>query len=83
MIYRAVADQETLDFLFACTPKDRQTLAQLLRGLASNPFQPGDFEEADSVGRPVQIKLFGVFLVTFWPGHAAKEIRVVRVQKVD
>src|SRR2546426_8187241 len=37
------------------SPRDRQRIFSFLEGLAHNPFQRGDYEERDEVGRPIQI----------------------------
>ena len=81
MKYQVVAGQETLDFLFACNQRDRQLLAKLFQELALDPCQTGEYEEADDTGRPLQVRLVGNFLVTFWTDHPVKEVRVVRVEK--
>jgi hypothetical protein len=62
---------------------DREKILIFLESLAHDPSKPGDFEERDEVGRPVQIKLVGSYALTFWADHAVKEIKVVNVEKAD
>jgi hypothetical protein len=43
----------------------------------------GDFVETDDTGRPLQVKLHGKHLITYWPDHAVKEIRIVAIESGD
>jgi hypothetical protein len=47
------------------SPRDRQKILQFLDDLSRNPFQKGDYEEADEIGRPVQVKVIGQTALTF------------------
>jgi hypothetical protein len=63
--------------------RDRQRVLSFIDGLASDPFQKGDFEEKDDAGRPVQIKIIGRHALTFWSDHGAKEVKITRIDKAD
>ena len=51
-------------------------------GLKKNPYQPGDFIEHDDVGRPLDVKVFGSFLLTYWRDALVKELRIVEIERV-
>jgi hypothetical protein len=74
-----------LDFLKLARPSrhDRDQLLSFLEALEKNPFQLGDFEEPDDVGRSIQIKIIGAYAVSFWADHAVKEVKVVKIEKAD
>ncbi len=80
--YRVLVTHEALS-LPRPSPRDRQRIFSFLEGLAHNPFQRGDYEERDEVGRPIQIKVIGQYALTFWADHAVGEVKVTRVEKAD
>ena len=51
MEYEVYLRREALDFLRPLRRDDREHLPGLLRRLARDPFQPGDFSERDLSGR--------------------------------
>lgn len=64
-------------------PKARQRLvARLLFSLAENPSQPGDYVTADDTGRVIQHLLLGDCHFSYWPDHAARELRVVEFDEI-
>ena len=58
-------------------------IIKFLEGLGSNPYGKGDYEEHDSVGRPIQIKVIGKYALTFWADHAVKEVKVTKIEMAD
>lgn len=69
---------------FTCLPSNQR--AQLLPAfdlLARQPHQKGDYREAGASGRIYEIKLVDETLVTWWTDHAAKEVRIVRIESVE
>ena len=61
----------------------REAVMQFIRSLAGNPNSAGDFTEKDNVGRTVQVKVIGRYAITFWPDHAAAEIKVTHIKSAD
>jgi hypothetical protein len=80
--YRVLITHEALS-LPRPSPGDRQRIFPFLESLSNNPFQKGDYEERDEVGRAVQIKVIGRYALTFWADHAVREVKVTRVEKAD
>ncbi len=62
---------------------DLDLILAFLESLAGNPGKPGDYEERDEIGRPVQIKIVGSHSLTYWADHAVKEIKVTKIEKAD
>jgi len=63
--------------------QEKQRLLSFLEGLTRDPFQNGDYQETDSTGRPVQIKIIGKFALTFWADHPVNEVKVIQVEIAD
>ncbi len=49
----------------------------------TDPFRSGDYEELDTHGRPVQIKIVGKYALTFWVDHSEKEIKIIKIESAD
>lgn len=62
---------------------DQRKLATLLDGLKAAPFRRGDLEERDSQGRVNEVLVEGEWIVTYWPDHSVRELRVIRLERVD
>jgi hypothetical protein len=60
--------------------RERERLLQIFDGLARHPFEAGDFRESGLTGREYEVKLFDDLLVTWWADHAAREVRIVRLE---
>jgi len=64
-----------LDF-FACADAEAQReLLALFRALAAHPTQSGDYTAVRD-GRSNHVGQRGRFLVTYWPDHAVRELRI-------
>ena len=80
--YKVLITHEALS-LSRPSVQDRQKVLSFLESLCSDPFQKGDYEERDQVGRPVQIKIIGKYALTFWADHSVSEVKVTRIEKAD
>ena len=63
--------------------RQRGELLRLFASVARFPAQRGDFREPGASGRIYEVKLSGDLLVTWWVDHAAREVRIVRIEAVD
>ena len=84
----ALADYKvlvSLEFLQIERPakRDREAILSFLEGLAKDPFQRGDYEEHDEVGRPIQIKIVSKYALTYWADHGVKEVKVTKLEPAD
>ncbi len=56
---------------------------EVLTRLRLQPFLQGDYREPDDTGRTNEVVLAGNVLVFFWSDHAAKTVRVTKVDFID
>ncbi len=61
----------------------RRRLLAVLAQVAVDPFRSGDLQQRDPAGRVHEVALLGEWLVTYWPDHAVREIRVVAPERAD
>lgn len=64
----------------------QRKLAVMLDNVKAAPFRPGDLQERDTQGRVnevVEVVEVGDWLVTYWPDHAVRELRIVRLERVE
>lgn len=80
--YHWVAHQQAVEFLLRLPSARRRDLIAHLDKLADSPFQEADATLNDPSGRPLQLKIAGPFIITYWPDHAVKEIRIVALEVV-
>lgn len=84
MKYIAVFDEDALRAILAVRGvRRREKLLDVIAALANDPFQAGDFTAVDKAGRPVQLRVVGRFVLSFWPDHGAKELRIMDLQPVE
>ena len=73
-------NETSVHFLLAMKARDRQTLIHALEALVLAPLSRGDFEARDDNGRPIQIKVAGSFLISYWPDAFVRELRVINIE---
>jgi hypothetical protein len=73
-------NETSLHFLLAIKARDRQKIIHALETLAVEPLQKGDFEGKDDIGRSIQIKAAGSFLISFWPDIFVCELRIINIE---
>ena len=83
MEYEVYLRREAFDFLRQLRRDDREHLLGLLRRLARDPFQPGDFSERDLSGRQLEGVIIRRYAVLFWADHAVKEVKVTDIRLAD
>lgn len=81
MNYRYVMDCAVAEDVLQLSFRQRNEFVQIFRVLANDPYQEGDLTFKDSDGRYIQKKKFGQWLVSYWPDHPVKEVRIVGIQK--
>lgn len=62
---------------------EQRKLALVLDGLKAAPFQSGDLQEIDAHGRTNEVRIVDDWLITYWPDHAVREMRIVQIERVD
>lgn len=81
--YRFVVNGDAFRFFTTRRPKDRIFLEACFLSLEQEPFTTGEFQEETVEGRTIEILLRGSYEIAFWADHAVKELRIVRVEKVQ
>lgn len=51
--------------------------------LVRQPSLPGDFEAPADDGRVHQVKIVGDWLVSYWPDHAVREVRLSAIERIE
>ena len=80
--YRYTVDSSVLEVFAATTKTQREKLLRIFALLADNPFQSGDAVQCDNVGRPIQVKRFGEWTVSYWPEHIGKLVHIVALENL-
>lgn len=80
--YSYVLAEAADDFARRLPSAEQRRLAIALRLLASNPARSGDYTTKDGSGRVLQNLLIDDWVVTYWPDHAVKEVRITDVAHV-
>jgi hypothetical protein len=81
--YGYALGDEAVHAFTALPAKSRQKTLQACEHLARHPRQSGDYREPGADGRPYEVKLFDDLLLTWWVDHAAREVRIVRLERID
>lgn len=64
-------------------PLDEQRrLGVVFRSLAHDPFRPGNYTTKDDCDRIVQNLLIDDWVITYWPDHAVRELRIAEIAQV-
>ncbi|HTA31722.1 MAG TPA: hypothetical protein VK731_14605 [Candidatus Cybelea sp.] len=78
-----VLNETSLQFLLSCRSRDRGQLVDALEKLTREPMQRGDWVAEDETGRPIQIKRIGRFMVSFWADSFVKELRLIKIERIE
>lgn len=78
--YKYTVDAAVLGLFAAVTKRQREKLLRIFNELKIDPFLPGDTIQNDHVGRPLQIRRFGEWTVTYWAEHLANEVHIVAIE---
>jgi hypothetical protein len=81
--YGYALGDEAVRVFTGLSAKQRGKVMRELDHLARFPAQKGDFHETGASGRTYEVKLCGDLLLTWWVDHAAREVRLVRLELVD
>ena len=80
MEYRYSLASEVAEIALRLPARQREDLIRIFRFLASDPSLEGDVSFKDSALRDIQKKRFGRWLVSYWPDHPVREVRIVGLQ---
>lgn len=78
--YKYIVDDAVLQDFSATTKRQRERLLRIFAQIADNPFLPGDTVQRDHIGRPLQVRRFGEWAVTYWPEHLGNQIHIIAIE---
>ena len=81
--WQIVLDRQPFDFYRSLRSVDRRALDRAFAELEANPFRQGDLQRRDLIGRTIEIGVFGKFLLHSWDDYPAKELRIVRIERMN
>lgn len=81
--YEIVAPMTVYEVLRTLSRSDRRRTEEFLGKLTRHPSTCGDFECPAEDGRVHQAKTLGNILVSYWPDHFAREIRLTGIERVE
>ena len=77
--YTYTFDAAVLERFSLSTGRQRETLLRIFDQLTENPFLEGEYIIQDSTGRPLQVRRFGIWVVTYWPEHLGRQVHILSV----
>ena len=78
--YTYAVAEPVVRLLSALPWRDRDLLLKAFSALPDNPFQRADHFVRISGERDVQVKRFGIWLVSFWVDHGNCEVRILTAE---
>ena len=81
--YDVVAPVSRLAVFHGATRRERKALLDFFDRLAKLPATTTEWALVDETGRTNYQTAVGRILVTYWADHAAREVRIVRLDRVD
>lgn len=81
--YDVVAPISGLAVFHSAARRERKALLDFFDRLARLPATKSEWTLPDEAGRTNYQTAVGRILVTYWTDHAAREVRIVRLDRVD
>jgi len=78
----AIAERALRTFV-SLPSRQRRRLLRFFEELARHPFQSGTYQEHGSAHRVYELQLVDHLLVTWWCDHAVREVRVMRIERIN
>ncbi|MBI5771853.1 MAG: hypothetical protein HZA93_29040 [Verrucomicrobia bacterium] len=83
MSYDFSLDREAVATFQAATVRERRLLFDACENLARHPFTRGDYSFVDANGRENHVIDLGDFVLTFWTDHAARMVRILKLERAQ
>lgn len=77
--YTVFLRQETAESMVKIRGARKRAVGAFISYLTENPFDEGDFPEADETGRLTFTKIIRDFAITYYPDHAVREIKILEI----
>ena len=75
-------DREAVAPLLYGSARQRRLLVAAFEQIARFPLAAGDFSETGPDGREYQVFAIDDFVVTCWPDHAGRMVRILSIERV-
>jgi hypothetical protein len=79
--YAPVFNESAMLALLKESARERRRLLDFVDRLAGELERGADFHETSQLGQVFYVAYHDDWLVTYWPDHAVKELRVVEVER--
>jgi hypothetical protein len=80
--WKLVIDEAPFEFFVSRRASERRFLLKAFERLKSEPYQTADYFAKDDSDRPLSLKGFQPFLITYWLDQAVKEVRVLDIKRI-
>jgi hypothetical protein len=80
--YDPVLSSKAASFLVGLSKSKQKKVVALLFQIAEHPGQLGDYATREENDREIQHLMVGDWHFSFWPDHAARELRVTEVAEL-
>lgn len=80
---RLLIDIEVFEFLRTLKRREQESLLKHFREIAAFPARFSDFVEYDTVGRRVDVHVFGKFAIKFWDDFADRQVKILDLHFAD
>lgn len=81
--YTVFLAADAAQYLHGLKRDEREAVRRFLDLLELYPTMTGEGRERDALGRTVQVKLVGRIKIVYWSDHAVKEVKVLRIERVQ
>ena len=78
--YRTVFNRQALEFVADADEETFAEIEQWVDRVEREPSMSGDYTEQDEDRRELQVVVLSRVAIAYWPDHAVKEVRVVRIE---
>ena len=80
--YESHLSREAVAAVVALSKKRQRLVLDLADQIALQPFQIGDYQTVDAVGRPVENLRLEGYLFSYWVDHASREVRISDIVRI-
>ncbi len=80
---RLLISIEVIDLLRTLRRREQEALIKRFREIAAFPSNYSDFVENDSVGRRVDVHVFGKHAIKFWNDSADRHVKILDLHLAD
>jgi len=80
---RLLIDSTVLDFVGRLRKRDRDFLFRRFEEIRDFPANYADYQDADEIGRPLDVHIAGRFAISYWDDFADRHLKIMAVDWAD